>query len=81
MANGDHLKDWNFAKIHTHKDLFEDIIEKGATRNYNTKPSEKLHGPIKYAYLLRTNKKNVAAQVFSLTYKHSYLKADYITRF
>ena len=81
MVDEDHLKDWNFPKIHTHKHLFEDIIDKGATRNYNTKPSEKLHGPIKYAYLLRTNKKNIASQVFPFTCSNPCLQAYYVARF
>ena len=42
---------------------------KGVTKNYNTKTNEKLHGPIKDSYHLRTNFKNVASQI---------LKADHI---
>jgi hypothetical protein len=42
---------------------FDDILAKGASRNYNTKPNEKLHGPLKKAYLRQTNFKNVASQV------------------
>ena len=42
---------------------FNDIEAKGASRNYNTKPNEKLHGPIRKFYLNRTNFKNVAPQV------------------
>ena len=48
---------------------FDDIRNKGVTRNYNTKTNEKLHGPIKDSYHLRTNFKNVANQI---------LKADHI---
>lgn len=59
-------KNWNFPKVHMLKHLFEDIKAKGATRNYNTKPNEKLHGPLKESYRLRTNFKNVAGQVLSL---------------
>ena len=81
MVDKDHLKDWNFPKIHTHKHLFEDIIDKGATCNYNTKPSEKLHGPIKYAYLLQTNKKNIASQVFLFIYRDPCLQAHHIASF
>ena len=43
--------------------LFDDIINKGATRNYNTQPNEQMHGSLKDSYDLRTNFKNVAAQV------------------
>ena len=55
-------KNWNFPKMHTHVHGFDDIQNKGVTRNYNTKTSEKLHGPLKLAYH-RTNFKNVADQV------------------
>ena len=43
-------KNWNFPKIHMIEHAFDDIEAKGATRNYNTKPNEKLHGPLKKAY-------------------------------
>ena len=43
---------------------FDDIREKGASRNYNTKPNEKLHGLLKKSYLLRTNFRDVAPQVW-----------------
>jgi hypothetical protein len=43
--------------------MFSDIEEKGVTRNYNTKPNENLHGPLKTAYKLRTNFKNIGDQV------------------
>ncbi len=49
--------------MHSHQHGIQDILEKGVTRNYNTKPNEKLHGPLKKAYLHRTNFKNVADQV------------------
>ncbi|KAK0475755.1 hypothetical protein IW261DRAFT_1422042 [Armillaria novae-zelandiae] len=42
-------KSWNFPKIHSHKHLVDDIMAKGVTRNYNTKPNKKMHiscGPI-----------------------------------
>lgn len=44
--------------------MFHDIRQKGATRNYNTKPNEKANGPLKKYYQFRTNFKNVAPQVF-----------------
>ncbi|KZT07869.1 uncharacterized protein LAESUDRAFT_713203 [Laetiporus sulphureus 93-53] len=56
-------KNWNFPKIHTHKHAFADILAKGVTRNYSTKPNEKKHGPIKTSYLLRSNKKDVANHI------------------
>lgn len=43
--------------------MFQDIENKGATRNYNTKPSEKANGPLKKYYQRHTNFKNVAKQV------------------
>ena len=48
--------------MHTHTHGFDDIEDKGVTRNYNTKTSERLHGPLKLAYR-HTNFKNVADQV------------------
>lgn len=36
---------------------------KGVTRNYNTKPSEKMNGPLKKFYRNHTNFKDVAPQV------------------
>ena len=49
--------------MHLQGHAFEDIKAKGATQNYNTKPNEKLHRPLRDAYQLRTNYKDVAAQV------------------
>lgn len=54
---------WNFPKMHSHMHLFDDIEAKGVTRNYNTKPNENLHGPLKTLYKLQTNFKNVGQQV------------------
>lgn len=56
------LKDWNFPKSHSYKHIFEDIRAKGVTRNYNTKPNEKMHGIIKMIYKLLTNFKEIAPQ-------------------
>jgi hypothetical protein len=41
----------------------EDIMGKGVTHNFNTKPNEKLHGPLKAHYCDHTNFKDVASQV------------------
>ncbi|KAG1846280.1 hypothetical protein F4604DRAFT_1884179 [Suillus subluteus] len=46
-------KDWNFPKKHASSHLFDDILAKGATRNYNTKPNEKMHGPDVATQILR----------------------------
>jgi hypothetical protein len=62
-AETDNMKSWNFPKIHLRKHLCRDIREKGVTRNYNTKPNEKMHGPIRKIYQYRTNFKDVADQV------------------
>ena len=56
-------KNWNFPKIHLVKHAFQDIIEKGAVRNYSTRPNESHHGPIRKYYLLQTNRKDEAEQV------------------
>ncbi|KAG1762507.1 hypothetical protein EDD22DRAFT_778368 [Suillus occidentalis] len=61
-------KNWNFPKLHMSVHIFDNIEAKGATRNYNTKPNERMHGSLKDSYLLRTNFRDVAPQVtfFSL---------------
>jgi hypothetical protein len=61
-------KDWNFPKFHALQHAFDNIEAKGVTRNYNTKPNEKAHGPLRKSYLLRTNFKDFAEQVFMLKY-------------
>ncbi|KDR67396.1 hypothetical protein GALMADRAFT_232065 [Galerina marginata CBS 339.88] len=59
-------KDWNAPKVHTHQHIFLDILQKGVTRNYNTKPNEKLNGPLKKYYQHHTNFKNVAPQILKV---------------
>jgi hypothetical protein len=60
-------KNWDAApKVHMHKHLFDDIQNKGVTRNFNTKPNEKAHGLLKTFYKLNTNFKDVASQVMCL---------------
>ncbi|KAH9083307.1 hypothetical protein EDB83DRAFT_2502427 [Lactarius deliciosus] len=70
------MKDWNFPKMHALVHSFDDIKAKGATRNYNTKPNEKLHGPLKKAYLRQTNFKDVAPQI--LKFEHQSFVAALI---
>jgi len=53
-------KNWNFPKAHTHKHVFADILRKGVTRVYNTKPNEKAHSPLKDFYELMSNFKDFA---------------------
>ncbi|KAI5982872.1 hypothetical protein EDD15DRAFT_2202469 [Pisolithus albus] len=59
-------KNWNFPKNHTHMHVFDDIEAKGVTRNFSTKPNEKMHGPLKEKYQRRTNFKNVAEQILQV---------------
>ena len=56
-------KSWNFIKMHYQQHAFDDIEVKGVMKNYNTKPNEKLHRPMRDSYHLCTNYKNVAGQV------------------
>lgn len=56
-------KSWDFPKMHSLLHLFDDIVAKGATRNYNTKTNESRHRPLKRTYQLLTNFKDVAEQV------------------
>ncbi|KAF9235747.1 hypothetical protein BU15DRAFT_77676 [Melanogaster broomeanus] len=59
-------KNWNFPKMHTNSHVFDDIVSKGVTRNYNTKPNEGMHRPLKNIYRDRTNFKNVAEQILRI---------------
>ncbi|KAF9044107.1 hypothetical protein BJ165DRAFT_1594751 [Panaeolus papilionaceus] len=62
-------KMWDFPKVHMHQHVFDDIRNKGATRNYNTKPNEKANGPLKKFYQRHTNFKNVAPQILKISDK------------
>ncbi|KAG0708008.1 hypothetical protein DFH29DRAFT_979597 [Suillus ampliporus] len=62
----DATKNWNFPKAHASKHVFTDIMEKGAARNFSTRPNKKQHGPIKRAYKLQTNGKDTANQILRL---------------
>ncbi|KAH9975660.1 hypothetical protein BJV74DRAFT_798764 [Russula compacta] len=70
MLHGDAVKNWNFPKMHVLVHSFNDIEQKGASCNYNTKLNEKLHGPLKKSYLMRTNFKNVGPQVWFIDYRY-----------
>ncbi|KAI9435631.1 hypothetical protein BJY52DRAFT_1197489 [Lactarius psammicola] len=63
-ATANKVRDWNYPKMHALVHSFDDIEAKGASRNYNTKPNEKLHGPIRKLYN-RTNFKNIASQILN----------------
>jgi hypothetical protein len=56
-------KNWNFPKMHLCMHLFNDIAQKGVTRNFSTKPNKKMHGTIRKSYKQRTNFKNFGKQV------------------
>lgn len=60
-------KNYNFPKLHLRAHLFKNIEDKGVTRNFSTKPNEKMHGPLKYSYQHRSNFKNYADQVGELS--------------
>ncbi|KAJ3509094.1 hypothetical protein NLJ89_g5404 [Agrocybe chaxingu] len=60
-------KSWDFPKAHTHKHVFADILRKGVTKNFNTKPNEKAHGPLKEIYQLLTNFKNFIEQILKFS--------------
>ncbi|KAL0064524.1 hypothetical protein AAF712_008469 [Marasmius tenuissimus] len=62
-------KSWNFPKAHSYFHLFDDIQSKGVTRNYNTKINENMHHPLKKAYQLRTNFKDIAPQVLCIDHQ------------
>ncbi|KAJ7215097.1 hypothetical protein B0H12DRAFT_1205697 [Mycena haematopus] len=64
-------KTWNFPKMHGHQHVFDDIENKGATRNFGTKISESIHGPIRQIYHRLTNFKDVTSQLI----KHDHRRA------
>ncbi|KAG9077589.1 hypothetical protein FS749_010521 [Ceratobasidium sp. UAMH 11750] len=43
-------KSFNFPKMHMLRHLFDDIWDKGASANFSTKPSEKMHSKLRHAY-------------------------------
>ena len=51
--------------MHLRNHVFDDILEKGSLRNYDSLYNETLHGPLKDSYQRRTNFKDVASQVIS----------------
>lgn len=56
-------KDWNFPKIHTQVHLFDDIVNKGVSVNFNTKFNGNMHGYVKNIFYDLTNYKDVDAIV------------------
>ncbi|KAI6009909.1 hypothetical protein BKA83DRAFT_4133141 [Pisolithus microcarpus] len=69
-------KNWDFPKAHLAKHAFQDIIEKGATWNYSTRPNESHHGPIRKYYLCQTNQKDMPEQILQLD--HRSLVSEFI---
>ncbi|KAI6011002.1 hypothetical protein BKA83DRAFT_4467353 [Pisolithus microcarpus] len=67
-------KNWNFPKNHTCMHAFNDIKAKGITHNFNTKPNEKMHGPLKEKYQKHTNFKNVAQQILDVNHLKAVLE-------
>ncbi|KAG1841300.1 hypothetical protein DFJ58DRAFT_718174 [Suillus subalutaceus] len=65
----DATKNWNFPKMHASKHIFDDILTKGAARNFSTRPNEKQHGLIKRWYLRQTNCKDITNQNLVLDHK------------
>ncbi|KAH9885840.1 hypothetical protein C8Q73DRAFT_659190, partial [Cubamyces lactineus] len=68
-ANDEDSKNWEFPKAHTWQHVFDDIRAKGVSRNMDTKPNEKLHGPFKEAYRLCTNRRDVSPQLLAIDHK------------
>ncbi|KAJ3522988.1 hypothetical protein NM688_g8795 [Phlebia brevispora] len=62
-------KVWQFIKNHSYSHSARDIRKKGVTRNYNTKPNEKLHGRLKEIYQTQTNFKDVKKQITKLEHR------------
>ncbi|KAK0488236.1 hypothetical protein EDD18DRAFT_1359684 [Armillaria luteobubalina] len=68
--NFKNLTSWSIPKVHTQQHLFDDIIAKGATKNYNTKVNESMHGPLKKTYQTQTNFKNVSEQILMTDHRY-----------
>ncbi|KAJ7749592.1 hypothetical protein DFH07DRAFT_869219 [Mycena maculata] len=65
-------KNWNFPKFHARSHVFDDIAKKGASRNFGTKTSESMHGPIRETYHRLTNFKDVTPQAIRQLTKHDH---------
>ncbi|KAF8875181.1 hypothetical protein BD779DRAFT_1701646 [Infundibulicybe gibba] len=53
----------NFPKAHVHSHMFDDIMNKGVLKNYNTMTNEKVHHILKRYYHERTNFRNIDTQL------------------
>ncbi|KZT70542.1 hypothetical protein DAEQUDRAFT_667378, partial [Daedalea quercina L-15889] len=67
-------KDWNVPKVHYPKHGPLDIEDKGAMRNFNTKPDEHMHGYLKKTYLRHTNKRDVEHQILGQEHDHAVMQ-------
>ncbi|KAI0649720.1 hypothetical protein C8Q79DRAFT_1062206 [Trametes meyenii] len=67
-------KSWNFPKNHSHQHLPSDIVGKGASKGYNSKNSEKMHGILKEIYSEQTNFKDIDAQISRIEHHRSIAK-------
>ncbi|KAK7059249.1 hypothetical protein R3P38DRAFT_3303349 [Favolaschia claudopus] len=47
-------KNWNFPKMHLQQHAFDDIVRKGASRNFGAKIDESMHAATRAAYLRQT---------------------------
>ncbi|KAF9459908.1 hypothetical protein BDZ94DRAFT_1267182 [Collybia nuda] len=63
------IKSWNFPKLHLRQHLFDNIEDKGASRNSSTKINEKMHGPLKTSYHDRSNLKNFGEQILKFDHR------------
>ena len=64
--------------MHSHQHTPFDILAKGVTSNYNTKPSEQMHGKLKRIYSEHTNFRNVEGQVCLILCNVEILVTTYV---
>ncbi|KAJ7440438.1 hypothetical protein FB451DRAFT_1344109 [Mycena latifolia] len=69
-------KSWEFPKFHSRRHAFDDIENKGASRNFGTKTSESMHGVIRDTYHRMTNFKDITPQL--IKHDHRRTVATYI---
>ncbi|KAK7000821.1 hypothetical protein R3P38DRAFT_3327544 [Favolaschia claudopus] len=70
-------KNWNFPKMHLQQHAFDDIVRKGASRNFGAKIDESMHAATRAAYLRQTILKFDSADNI-LRSLHRTLVAKYI---
>lgn len=56
-------KSWEFAKVHTHQHLPQDVRNKGVQKHMTTRISERFFGALRKWYRTRSNFKNVTDMV------------------